>query len=57
MLMKKYYQNGEACRNSDLAGAQTAQKKKGVHVYRCHMGLVEAVIPLFSTIATLEHFL
>ncbi|WAM30977.1 PocR ligand-binding domain-containing protein [Caldicellulosiruptor naganoensis] len=47
MLMKKYYQNGEACRNSDLAGAQTAQKKKGVHVYRCHMGLVEAVIPLF----------
>ncbi|WP_039765622.1 PocR ligand-binding domain-containing protein [Caldicellulosiruptor sp. F32] len=47
MLMKQYYQNGEACRNSDLAGAQTAQKKKGVHVYRCHMGLVEAVIPLF----------
>lgn len=47
MLMKKYYQNGEACRSSDLNGAQTAQKKKGVHVYRCHMGLVEAVIPLF----------
>lgn len=47
MWMKQYYKEGEACRNSDLNGAQTAQKKKGIHVYRCHMGLVEAVIPLF----------
>ncbi|WAM33176.1 PocR ligand-binding domain-containing protein [Caldicellulosiruptor morganii] len=47
MLMKQYYKNGEACKNSDLNGAQTAQKKKGIHVYRCHMGLIEAVIPLF----------
>ncbi|ADQ40456.1 transcriptional regulator, AraC family [Caldicellulosiruptor acetigenus I77R1B] len=46
-IMKNYYKNGEACRESDLNGAQTAQKKKGIHVYRCHMGLVEAVIPLF----------
>ncbi|AEM74012.1 PocR ligand-binding domain-containing protein [Caldicellulosiruptor acetigenus] len=46
-IMKNYYKNGEACRESDLNGAQTAQKKKGIHVYRCHMGLIEAVIPLF----------
>ncbi|ADQ46587.1 transcriptional regulator, AraC family [Caldicellulosiruptor kronotskyensis 2002] len=46
-IMKNYYKNGEACRESDINGAQTAQKKKGIHVYKCHMGLVEAVIPLF----------
>ncbi len=46
-IMKNYYKNGEACRESDLNGVQTAQKKKGIHVYRCHMGLIEAVIPLF----------
>lgn len=46
-IMKNYYKNGEACRESDISGAQTAQKKKGIHVYRCHMGLIEAVIPLF----------
>ncbi|ACM60042.1 AraC-like DNA-binding protein [Caldicellulosiruptor bescii] len=46
-IMKNYYKNGEACRESDINGAQTAQKKKGIHVYKCHMGLIEAVIPLF----------
>lgn len=46
-VIKQNYCNGEACKNSDLLGALNAQKKKGIHIYTCHMGLIEAVIPLF----------
>ena len=36
-----------ACMACDRAACQTAGKKKGTHIYRCHAGFTEAVTPIF----------
>ncbi len=35
------------CEASDIKGLNTAKKKKGFAIYRCHAGLVDVAIPLF----------
>lgn len=36
----------EGCARSDRDAYEVANKRKGIYVYRCHMGLWEAVVPV-----------
>ncbi len=36
----------EMCRQCDIAGFESCKRSDKIHIYKCHAGLVEAVIPL-----------
>lgn len=39
--------NGYACLNQDLCAFQKAQQTGDTYIYQCHMGLLEAIAPLY----------
>lgn len=44
--LRQYPEGCDACETTDAYGGLSAARKNGPHIYRCHMGLVEAAVPI-----------
>ncbi len=38
----------QRCRACDKSALDIVEKKKGIHIYQCHLGFWEAIVPLFQ---------